>query len=171
MADNKAQTTMRWIVSGLGFAVVLGVVIAMLASGHAPSLHFIGSIACGFVTFGLFVFAHLAVWKANAAITKKIAHALALVTNRDFAGAIRVWKKLLPQVGEEHVNELLPRISSAYQEIGSSYGAELVAQLRQLYTDYFDMEKRMKQLDAKGKAMRQAVANRICVTIDKLPEL
>jgi len=162
MSDKKSMTTIRWIISGVLLAIVVGILIAMLVSGHEPSLHFIGSIVFAFVFVALIIWANLAKKKANSAIVQQKVQASDFAARKDFAAAIRVWKELLPQVGEKHVNEVLPQIENAYQEMGNSEGKNMLSELRKLYADFFDMTKHMKQLDAKGRTMRQSLADKIC---------
>lgn len=170
MSDKKSMTTVRWIISGVLLTIVVGVSIALLASGHKPSLFFIFSIVGSIVV--VFLYVALAIWGdlARKKIAEQKAQATDLAAKNDFAGAIRIWKELLPQVGEQHVGELLPQIEHAYEEMGSSEGRSRLSELRELYADFFDMTKRMKQLDAKGRTMRQSLADRICETVSKLPE-
>lgn len=170
MSDKKSMTTIRWIISGVLLAIAVGIFIAMLASGHEPSLHFIGSIVFVFVFVGFAIWANLAKKKASSAIAEQKTQASDLAARKDFSAAIRLWKELLPQVGEQHVNEILPQIETAYQEMGNPEGNNTLSELRKLYADFFDMTKRMKQLDAKGRTMRQSLADRICETVGKLPE-
>jgi Ca2+/Na+ antiporter len=170
MSDKKLTTKVRWIISGVLFAIVVGIFIAMLASGHEPSLHFIGSIVFLFLFVALVIWANLASRKAKRAIDEKKTQASELFAKKDFAGAVRVWKELLPQVGEEHVCEVLPQLERAYQEMGSAEGGSRLSDLRKLYADFFDMTKRLKSLDAKGRTMRQSLADKICADVARLPE-
>lgn len=170
MSEKKTMITIGWIVVAVLLTVWVGIIIAMLASGQEPSLHFIGSFVLTSLLVGLLIRANLIGKKAKRAIADEEAQGASLAAKKDFAAAIRIWKELLPQVGEQQVNELLPQIEHAYQEMGSSEGGTRLSELRKLYVDFFDMTRRMKQLDAKGRTMRQSLADRICETVGKLPE-
>lgn len=170
MPKKKSVTTLRWIATGVLLAVAVGIFIAMLASGHEPSLHFIGSMVFTFIIVGLAVFVSIAKNKLNRVVMEQKAQAADLAARKDYAAAIRLWKELLPQVGQQHVDELLPELQLVYQEIGSAEGADMLSQLRTLYADFFEMTKRMKQLDARGRTMRQSLADKICETVSRLPE-
>jgi hypothetical protein len=170
MSDKKLTTKVRWIIAGVLFAIAVGIFVAMLASGHEPPLQLIGSIVSTFVVVALAIWTNLASKKAKRAIDEKRAQATDLCVKKDFAGAIRVWKELLPLVGEEHVCELLPQMERAYQEMDSAEGGSRLSDLRKLYADFFEMTKRMKSLGANGRTMRQSLAGKICADVAELPE-
>ena len=170
MADKKRMTTIRWIVVAVLLVVAVGIFVAMLASGHEPSLHFIGSIVFVLFFVGLVIWANLAKKKSGRTIAEQKARAAEFATNKEYGAAICMWKELLPHVGEPHVREILPELQKAYEDLGSSEGPTMLKKLQKLYDDFFDMTKRLKQLDAKGRTMRQSLADKICETVNELPE-
>lgn len=170
MSDKKQMTTLRWIIVAVSLVILSGLLIAMLISGHEPSLHFIGTMIFVFLFVGFAIWANLLGKKADRLIAEQKIQAVDRVARKDFAGAIRLWKELLPQVGEPHVKELMAQLEGVYQKMESPEGKTRLLELQKLYDDFFDMTRRLKQLDAKGRIMRQSLADKICETVGNLPE-
>ena len=95
---------------------------------------------------------------------------MGIFARKDYPPAIRIWKELLPQVGETQVKEVLPQLKTAYIEMGNAEGLLQLSTLENMYVDFFEMTGKEQQLDAKGRTMRQSLADKICKEVVKLPE-
>ena len=170
MIGKKTLTFLQWAILPLAIIVPVTGIAILVFMGIEPSLYIIGSVLLSAVTVGLAIVGILGTKKAEHAIEEQKVRAAQLASKKDYGGAISIWKELLHNVEEQHVKEVLPQLGNAYQEMESSEGKTLLAELQTFYDDFFDMTKRLKQADAKGRAMRQSLAEKICETVSRLPE-
>jgi lipopolysaccharide biosynthesis regulator YciM len=129
----------------------------------------------GSIIFTVIFFVFYAFYRANLKKQKrqantKMAEADGFVSRREYNEAIKIWKTIMPQVGEEYVRQMLTKLKSVYTLLSGNEGLRQVGDLEYLYNDFFEMTKKLKKLDSKGRAMRQSLADKICEKVSNMPE-
>jgi hypothetical protein len=175
MLDKKTVTTIRWTISLILLPIALGLFIYMLVSGIELSLDYI------VIFIGILIFVGFAIWmtvvkkKSSRQTANKKFQASELFSQKKYTEAIRIWKELLLLLGEDDIKEILLKLKGFYQEIQSNDGLEQLSKLEKMFNDLFQMNRmirleKKKQLDAKGRVIRESLISQIREEVAKLPE-
>lgn len=170
MVAQPKSTKFPLILGVVLLMAAAGMTVALLASGHEPSPFFIGSMAITVAGVVLAILARRMRKKEEGAGAADTVRARQLLAAGSRAEAIRVVKGLIPNAPEDRVREILPWLADAYRQTDDVPGLTQVQALEILYTDFFDMDRNRKRLDAKSRVLRQSLAERICAEVAELPE-